>query len=107
MTLSKRISDIARKHLLGEDSRHELEELRRYFSVYGPINFDYHREDGIIVAVSTDFRHGTIITNGRNELELDRNIRDAILSMFGVSSAFQKEAGIHNVNDHRYAYVAA
>lgn len=73
----------------------ELLELNRYFRLHGPINFQYIRSsDGHIVAKSTNFRFGSIITSGSNEVEVDKNIKDAILTSFEVPSAYAREAAL-------------
>jgi len=72
-----------------------LFELSQYFRNNGPINFDFKNEDGEIVAVSRDFRYGTIVTSAKTEMELDENIKDAILTAFEVPSSYKKEAGVH------------
>ncbi|OGY47293.1 MAG: hypothetical protein A3J65_03105 [Candidatus Buchananbacteria bacterium RIFCSPHIGHO2_02_FULL_45_11b] len=71
-----------------------LFELNQYFRLNGPIAFNYERKDGLIVACSNNFRHGSIITSGQDETELDKNIKDAILTSFEVPSSYAKEAKI-------------
>lgn len=67
----------------------ELLELNQYFRLHGGINFAYKKSDeGYIVARSTDFRYGSIITSGKNEQEIDRNIKDAILTSFEIPSVY-------------------
>src|SRR3989344_8410859 len=72
----------------------ELFDLSEYFRHYSRINFDYHREGDATVAVSSNFRFGSIIARGRNEAELEHNIKDAILTSFDLPSAYQAEAQI-------------
>lgn len=76
-----------------------LSDLHSYFRFNGPINFEKHQEGDVIVAVSKDFRYGSIITHGRNLEELDRNIKDAILTSFEVPSSYAKEAEIKRVGE--------
>jgi hypothetical protein len=84
-----------------------LVELNRYFRMNGPINFDFHLEDGLTVAVSKDFRFGSIVAHGRDEAELDRNIKDAILTSFAIPSAYAKEAGLQRVGKESRQYALA
>lgn len=73
----------------------ELVDLHSYFRSYGAIRFDFNKsEDGNIVAVSRDFRFGSIVTSGRDQQELEDNIKDAILTSFDLPSAYAKEANI-------------
>jgi hypothetical protein len=68
------------------------------------MHFDYKKEGDITIAISKDFRCGSIITSGKNSEELDRNIKDAILTSFEVPSSFAKEANIINTGkDKQYA----
>ncbi len=75
----------------------ELLELNQYFRHHGPINFTFKKEGGVIIAVSTDFRQGSIISSGKSPEEVDANIKDAILTAFEIPSSYAKEAGIVNV----------
>lgn len=85
-----------------------LHELDKYFRRNGAINFSYHREDNMIVAVSENFRYGSIVTFGKDEQELDQKIKDAILTSFGVPSSYAEEAGIHREGAAmQMAYAAA
>ena len=85
----------------------ELLDLHSYFRHYHHINFKYEKlEDGTIVAISTNFRFGSIVTSGKNQKELEENIKDAILTSFDVSSAYAQEAGIRRegkASDGAYA----
>lgn len=95
MSITKIAKDHLVRLLLGKDSVPEgLVELNRYFRINDPIHFEYHQEDDVIVAVSSNFRYGSIVTHGRDMEELDRNIKDAILTSFEVPSSYAKEAGI-------------
>lgn len=80
-----------------------LLELRDYFLNYGPITFKFEKSDGKIVAISLDYKYGSIITSGKDEKDLDKNIIDAILTSFEVPSAFTKEAKIHKTEEQAYA----
>jgi len=85
-----------------------LVELAKYFRNNEPIKFDYHREDGLIVAVSANYRYGSIVTFAENEKELDHKIKDAILTSFGIPSSYAKEAAIHCEGTKKeMAYAAA
>jgi len=72
----------------------ELLELSGYFRHFDNIHFEHKQEGDLIIAISTNFRHGSIVTSGRNLEELDKNIRDAILTSFDVPSAYSEEAQI-------------
>lgn len=80
-----------------------LLELRDYCLNYGPITFKFEKNDGKIVAISTDYKYGSIITSGKDEKDLDKNIKDAILTSFEVPSSFSKEAKIHRTEEQAYA----
>lgn len=108
MTFLKQAKDHIIKGILGKDVvPRELFELHDYFRLNGPISFRYEKqEDGTIVAISTNFRFGSIITSGKDEKELDANIRDAILTSFDLPSAYEDEAKLYKKNenaDHSYA----
>ncbi len=109
MTFTKKAKDQLIKALLGKTSvPRGLFELGQYISIYGPINFRYENgENGNIVAISDNFRYGSIITSGKDTDELDRNIKDAILTSFEIPSSYAKEAGIKKVGDKREAYALA
>lgn len=107
MSLLKIIKDRILKSFVGADVvPRELFDLHEYFRLFGNINFEQKQESDGIVAVSTNFRHGSIVTSGRNQQELDKNIRDAILTSFDVPSAYANEAQIYRVGEaraHEYA----
>jgi len=84
-----------------------LVELQRYFRNYGPIKFNHHREDGELIAVSENFRYGSIMTAGKTDEELDRHIKDAILTSFEVPSAYAKEANLVREGKEAHRYAAA
>lgn len=109
MTYAKRFKDQLIKILLGKSAvPRGLFELNQYFRHYGPINFRREEGDGgNIIAVSNNFRHGSIITSGRDLEELDKNIKDAILTSFEIPSSFAAEAGLHKVGDKQEEYALA
>lgn len=109
MSMTKIIKDYLIRELLGKTSvPRGLSELNSYFRFNGPINFESHQEEGLIVAVSKNFRYGSIITHGRDMEELDRNIKDAILTSFEVPSSYASEANITKVDEaSKSAYVYA
>lgn len=109
MSIVKKIKDNLIKQLLGKASvPRGLFELNQYFRHYPAINFKYNKtEDGTIVAISENFRYGSIVTSGKNQEELDKNIKDAILTSFDIPSSFAKEAGIHKVGEHQEQYALA
>jgi hypothetical protein len=84
-----------------------LFELSEYFRNNGPINFEHHVKNGEIISVSTNFRCGSIITSASSEKELDKNIRDAILTTFDVPSSYAKEAGVTRVSKESKKYALA
>lgn len=98
--MNKIIRDWLFKAYLGKNSVPAgLSELNHYFAVNEPINFSFHKEDGLIVAKSTNFRYGSIVTYAASDKELDKNIKDAILTSFSVPSSYAKEANVQNVKD--------
>ena len=78
-----------------------LVELQRYFRHYGNLIFKFEKGDETTVAVSTNFRYGSIVTSGKTPDELDKNIKDAILTSFEIPSSFAKDAQITRVGDSR------
>lgn len=84
-----------------------LFDSREYFRENGPINFKYRRIKDGIVATSTNFRWGAIVTFGKTPKELDKKIKDAILTSFEIPSSYAKEAKIQKVGseEKRYALV--
>lgn len=104
----KKIKDILIKLLLGSKLvPRGLFESRQYFRFNGPINFKFEKKDGKIIAISQNFRHGVIITSGKNSEELDRKIKDAILTSFEIPSSYAKEASIKKVGQKREEYAVA
>ncbi len=107
MSLTKKTKDYLVKLISGKDFvPNGLVEINRYFRLYGPINFEFKHEGGTIIGISQNFQYGSIITSGKNLEELDRNIKDAILTSFEVPSSYAKEANIKNLNEHT-AYAIA
>jgi hypothetical protein len=107
MNIYKVVRDSIRVSLLGKDYK-PLYELSEYFRLHGAISFDNHKgKDGEIVAVSSNFAYGSIITSGKDKYELDKNIRDAILTTFEVPSIYAKDAKIQRVNEAKEEYALA
>ncbi|MFA6526595.1 MAG: hypothetical protein WCT26_04260 [Candidatus Buchananbacteria bacterium] len=108
MSIVKKIKDQLIKALYGKESvPRGLFDLHEYFRIYKQINFDSHNEDGIIVAVSKDFKQGSIVTSGINREDLDKNIKDAILTVFSIPSSYAKEAAVARVGENSEAYALA
>lgn len=114
MNFVKFTRDSLRKRLLdgGNVVPRELFDMQEYFKINGAIEFSYHKEkedndSEVIVAVSKNFRFGSIVSCGKNEKELDKNIRDAILTAFDIPSSYAKEANIVNINSTQRRYATA
>lgn len=109
MTITKKIKDQLVKILLGKSSvPRGLFELDQYFRLYDPINFRREQsEHGELVAISTNFRYGSIVTSGKDLKTLDQNIKDAILTSFDIPSSFAKEANIRKTSDKQEMYALA
>ena len=109
MTVVKKIKDQLIKALLGKESvPRGLFELNQYFRQYGPIAFRYEKgEAGQLIAISDNFRFGSIVTSGKDTRELDQNIKDAILTSFEIPSSYFKEANIIRVGDAQKEYALA
>jgi len=109
MVLVKKAKDCLIKFLLGGSSvPRGLFELNEYFRRYGSLKFRYEKgENGEIIAISDNFRYGSIITSAKTLEELDKNIKDAILTSFDIPSSFTKEAAIHKVGDKQKEYALA
>jgi len=106
MSLLKISKDYLVKYLLMDNKcvPEGLVELNKYFRLNDAIHFKFERKNGTIIAISENFRYGSIITSGKNENELDRNIKDAILTSFEIPSSYAKEANIRNIGkEHIYA----
>lgn len=107
MAIQKQLKDYLLKWLWGSDSVPQgLVELTKYFINYGPIQFDYQKVSDGWVAISKNFQYGSIVTSGKDEKQLDDNIKDAILTSFEVPSSYLKEAGIYKVGKEREYAVA-
>lgn len=106
MSLYKQTKDQLIKFMLGKASVPSgLSELNHYFRVYGPIHFRHEiQDDGAIVAISDNFRYGTIITSAQSVDQLDEKVRDAILTAFDVPSSYAKEAAIKRTDAPEYAF---
>jgi hypothetical protein len=107
MSIVKRFKDQLIKVLLGDSTPRGLFEVAQYFRHYGAIDFEIKKEEGLLVAVSTNFRHGSIVTNGRTEKEIDANIKDAILTAFEIPSSYAKEVPIVRQSDNCQKYALA
>lgn len=109
MVLTKKIKDQLIKLLLGKSTvPHGLIELNQYFRHYEPIEFRREKaEDGSIIAISNNFRYGAIITSGKNLEELDKKIKDAILTCFEIPSSYAKEAAITRGSGEHEMYALA
>jgi len=109
MNRFKVIKDAIAKWLLGKGTVPSgLNELNKYFRHYGPIRFRSEKQDdGTIVAVSDNFIYGSIITSGKDEKELENNIRDAILTAFEVPSSYASEAAIRKIGAGASEYAPA
>lgn len=109
MSLTKKAKDQLIKLLLGKASvPRGLFELGKYFINYGPINFRNEKgEDENIIAISTNYRYGSIITSGKTPEQLEKNIKDAILTSFDIPSSYAKEAAVHKVDNKQGEYAIA
>ncbi|MDD5731878.1 MAG: hypothetical protein PHU42_03240 [Patescibacteria group bacterium] len=108
MSIIKQSKDYLTKLLLGKSSVPSgLFDSREYFRLYGPIHFQYEKNDDLIIAKSVNFGWGSIITSGKNEQELDKNIKDAILTSFEIPSSYASEAKIERVEAREHAYALA
>jgi hypothetical protein len=108
MSIIKQSKDHLIKLLLGKNSVPSgLFDSREYFRIYGGIHFSYEKIEDLIVARSTDFHWGSIITSGKNERELDKNIKDAILTSFEIPSSYASEAKIEKVGAKELEYALA
>lgn len=108
MNLIKNTKDRIVKAALGKGTVPSgLLEMHKYFKHYGAINFQEHKEDGIIISISTNFKYGSIIAHGKDRKELDANVEDAILTSFEIPSSYKREASLIKVGDKQDAYVLA
>lgn len=106
MSIIKQTKDLLIKALLGKASSPSgLVELNKYFRLYDPINFRFEKQDdGSFVALSTNFRYGSIVVHAKKESALEQKIVDAILTSFEVPSSYATEAQVHRVGKNEYAF---
>jgi len=105
MSIAKIIKDYIVKKAMPDGCVPEgLVDLNQYFRHHKQIKFEFKKKDGLIVAISKDFRYGSIITSGKNLKELDGNIKDAILTAFRIPSSYAKEASIKRVGETSKIY---
>lgn len=109
MSIAKKAKDQLIKVLLGMVSvPRGLFELNQYFRHYGSISFRHEKgENGNIIAISNNFRFGSIVTSGSNLEELDTNIKDAILTSFEIPSSYAREASVQKAGDKQGEYALA
>jgi hypothetical protein len=108
MSLTKIIKDQLIKGLLGETVPRGLFELSNYFRNYNSINFRNEKGDNNnIIAISTNFIYGSIVTSGRTPEQLEKNIKDAILTSFDIPSSYAAEAAIYKVGNKQGEYAIA
>lgn len=108
MSIVKLSKDYLVKLLIGKNSVPSgLFDSREYFRIYGPIHFEFEIIDDLTIAKSKDFHWGSIITSGKNEQELDKNIKDAILTSFEIPSSYASEAKIEKVESKELEYALA
>jgi len=105
----KVLKDWIAKQLLGTSTvPRTLSDLNHYFAVNKAINFKFEKlEDGSLLAMSSDFIYGSIVTSGKDKDELEKNIPDAILTAFEVPSAYAKEARLCKVGARDFCYALA
>lgn len=107
MSILKQAKDYMAKALSGTKYVPQgLFEASQYFKHNSPIKFEFKKdENNQYVAISTNFRYGSIVTAGKDIEELEKNIKDAILTSFDIPSSYAKEANIHKVGQAReYAF---
>ncbi|MFA6215510.1 MAG: hypothetical protein WC768_03005 [Patescibacteria group bacterium] len=107
MSIIKKSKDLILKCFCGELIPRSLLDLSEYFRNYGSINFEYKKSDNSIVAISTNFKFGSIVTSGKNYKELDKKIKDAILTSFEVPSSYAQEAKIQRTDETQKQYALA
>jgi len=108
MSILKQFKDRIIKSLWdGKSVPMELFELHQYFRFNDPIEFEFKKEGGEIIAISKNFRHGSIVTSAKTQEELDRNIEDAILTSFDLPSSYKKEAALHRIGQKEHSYAIA
>ena len=108
MSIIKQAKDQLLKVLYGKGSvPRGLAELNEYFRLYGDIDFEIKNEKNKFIALSTNFRYGSIMTISETEKDLEKNIEDAILTSFSVPSSYAKEANVKNVASKKKKYAFA
>lgn len=104
----KQIKDKILKLIFGNEYVPEgLLELYKYFRHNDPIDFNVTFENGKHIAVSKNFRHGSIVTSASSKEDLDKNIKDAILTSFDIPSSYSKEAALSEVGQKTKSYAVA
>lgn len=105
MSITKQVRDRLGKMLLGSKSVPQgLFELSKYFIHFGPIEFDYKQDKDGYVAVSKNFKYGSIVTSAKDIKHLEENIKDAILTSFDIPSSYAVEAAIKKVSEEEKQY---
>ncbi len=106
MSFYKQAKDQLVRLILGREFAPQgLVELNQYFRSFDPIRFRIEQqEDGSFVAISHNFRYGSIITHAATRDQLDEKIKDAILTAFSVPSSYAKEAALNRVGETEYAF---
>ncbi len=108
MAITKKVKDQIIRAIFGNSTTPRgLFELSEYFRRNGPINFNFEKTPDGLVAVSTNFRQGSIVTSGKDAKELDKNIKDAILTSFSVPSSYAKEARVVSAKEKAQEYALA
>lgn len=103
----KEIKDSIIKIAFGGDYiSQEVKDAQEYFRDFD-ISFDHHFEDGVIIAVSNNFRHGSIVASGKNYEELDDNVKDAIYTAFSIPSAYSDQVKLFKKGDKKISYATA
>lgn len=93
---SKLVKDAFHRYVLGEKYSTQLQDAREYFKLYGAIEFEqvHDTNTGEMIAVSKNFKRGTIVTSGMNQADLDEHIHDAILTMFDIPAIYSDKLKI-------------
>ncbi|MFH1098501.1 MAG: hypothetical protein V1723_01040 [Candidatus Uhrbacteria bacterium] len=109
MSLFKQARDQFIRFALGRDGVPSgLAELSHYLRFNEPISFRLEKQDdGSYVATSQGFRHGSIVTAGRDSQEIEEHIKDAILTSFEVPSSYAREADLRRVDETKQGYAFA
>ena len=105
MSIKKQAQDYLLRILWGNKYHPQgLFEAAQYFRHNSAIGFDYKKEGNGYIAISKNFRHGSIVTSGKDIKELEKNIKDAILTSFDIPSSYAKEAMIQKAgSENEYA----